>query len=239
MSGTVCFLSKLPLNTECRADEERARMRAENPVRSHCGHAGGRPRSLDRWLQWRQRKEVSPRYVLEVKPVGPASGWDVGVREREESGCLHHLGAGGAVGSPGTGFPPLSSPADRSAKIGPILQIQRVGVTVKRPRLPCATSPCPGWAGQSWCEAHEDNLCLGVEEGSVGPGEALPWKAVVTVPTQTLFQAPLSPKVGLVLSRKTFLKVRKGLTEDTGHEQPSVHPALCCPSVSLTYSFVK
>lgn len=98
MNGTVCF-GKLPLNAEWRADEERARMRAENPVRSHCGHAGGRPRGLDRWLQWRQRKEVSPRYVLEVKPVGPASGWDVGVREREESGCLHHLGAGGPWGA--------------------------------------------------------------------------------------------------------------------------------------------
>lgn len=146
---------------------------------------------------------------------------------------------GGAMGSPGTGFPPLSSPADRSAKIGPILHIQRVGVTVKRPRLPCAISPCPGGAWRSWCEGHEDSLCLRVEEGSIGPGEALPWKAVVTVPTQTLFQAPLSPKVGLVLSRKTFLKVRKGLTEDTGHEQPSVYPALCCPSVSLTYSFFK
>ena len=106
-------------------------------------------------------------------------------------------------------------------------------------------APALGGAGRSWCEGHEDNLCLGVEGGSpyssqcTGPGEALPCKAAVTVPTQTLFQAPLNPKVGLVLSRKTFLKVRKGLTEDTGHEQPSVHPALYCPSVSLTYSFVK
>ena len=110
MSGTVCF-GKLPLNAECRADEERAGMRAENPVRSHCGHAGGRPRGLDRWLQWRQRKEVSPRYVLEVKLVSPASGWDVGVREREESGCLHHLGAGGCHGEPRHRFPTLELPS--------------------------------------------------------------------------------------------------------------------------------
>lgn len=86
MSGPVCF-GTLPLNADWRADEARARMRAESPVRSRGGHAGGRPRGLDRWQQWRQRKEVSPRYVLEVKPVGPASGWDVRVREREESGC--------------------------------------------------------------------------------------------------------------------------------------------------------
>lgn len=40
MSGTVCF-GTLPLNAEWRADEARARMRAESPVRSRCTHAGG------------------------------------------------------------------------------------------------------------------------------------------------------------------------------------------------------
>lgn len=73
-------------------------MRAENPVKMLRSREGDHAASTDGCSGDRE-KEVSPRYVLEVKPVGPASGWDVGVREGEESGCLRLSGCWGAVGA--------------------------------------------------------------------------------------------------------------------------------------------
>ena len=125
------------------------------------------------------------------------------------------------------------------------LQIQHVGVTVKRdPVSLVPQAPALGVQDRAGVKGVRTTSVLGWGGSPCSPlvagsGEALSWKAVVAVPTQTLFQAPLNPKVSLVLSRKTFREVRKGLTEDTGYEQPSVHPVLYCSSISLTYSFVK
>ena len=174
-----------PLNAEWRADEVRARMRAESPVRSRCGHAGGRPRGLDRWQQWRQRKEVSPRYVLEVKPVGPASGWDVGVRGREESGCWW-----GGHGEPWHRIPTPELPSwQRRWDWTWIFKSSGLGWLLRETPSPLYHKPLP-WGcrtelvwrtrGQPLSWGRGGYPCSPLVAGS---GEALSWKAVVAVPT--------------------------------------------------------